>query len=295
MNELDFIRHLQKTIRPGKGVKVGIGDDAAVLDYTAGKYMLFASDMIIEGRHFRGGIDPFGIGWKAVSVNVSDIAAMGGVPRYVLISAGVPSRRSAGTLKRILAGAREAAALSGAAIVGGDTNVSGSIVLDVSIIGEVEKKHLALRSGAEKGDLIFVTGTLGNGPSKHLDFIPRLKESRYIVTRYGANAMIDVSDGLSIDLTRLARASRKGAVIYKKAVPVSGNAGKFESVNYGEDFELLFTMPPARGKRLMKDAMTKGWPEISLIGEIVDAKNGIKIIGADGARSALAPDGYAHF
>lgn len=234
MQELKFVEYIAKKFKAKRPVVDGIGDDAAVLEYTRDKYMLVASDMIIEGTHFTRKATPFQIGWKSIAVNVSDIAAMGGVPRYALVSLGMPPKRWNKFLKGIDAICRK----FNIQVIGGDTNSATKTVISVTLIGDVEKKRIVRRSGARPGDSIFVTGVLGKGRSKHLTFMPRVKEARNLAAKFKINSMIDLSDGISMDLGRLARASGVGARVYKKNVPA---ASLRDAIHYGEDFELLFT------------------------------------------------------
>ncbi|MFH1791686.1 MAG: thiamine-phosphate kinase [Candidatus Omnitrophota bacterium] len=296
MNEIAFIESLSRRVKTGRGVRRGIGDDAAVLDYTRSKYMLFASDMLIEGTHFVKGTAPYRVGWKAMAVNMSDIAAMGGVPRFALVSLGVPAAGRAGFLRGFYRGALAVCRRFGVSIVGGDTNASRQAVADVSMIGEVEKDLVATRGGAKAGDLIFVTGCLGQGKKKHLDFVPRVREARDLVTKFRINSMMDISDGLSLDLSRLCRASRVGAVVYESLLPLGGDrTGVEEAVGYGEDFELLFTLSLKEARRLIKYMGKTGHPPVSMIGTVGPASKGLIIVGDEGKRRRLKPRGFLHF
>ena len=199
MRELEFIKYLSK--RP---LFKGIGDDCAILPYKKDKHLLATTDMITEGVHFAKSAAPYRIGWKAMAVNISDIAAMGGVPKHALVSVGVPRKKSMRYLKNIAKGVESAARKFHIKVVGGDTNASAKTVVNVALMGEVEKKCLIRRSGARVGDFIFVTGALGEGKRKHLTFTPRLREARVLAKRFRVNSMIDLSDGLLMDLSRLA-------------------------------------------------------------------------------------------
>ncbi len=304
MNELKFINYLKKNIKHSKDVICGIGDDAAVIKYTGNKYLLFASDMLIEGVHFSKDANPKDIGWKAVAVNISDIAAMGGTPKYVLMSVGVPEADCSKILKSILSGAETICKKYDITIVGGDTNKGQNLVIDTAIIGEVEKKSLALRSGAKIGDLIFVTGTLGEGRLKHLRFTPRIKEARTLTRLFKINSMIDISDGLFLDLYRLAEASNVGAFIYKSLIPLSvenrdcprrGLSLFSKAINYGEDFELLFTLSINEARKLMRYVGRYEYPDVTLIGEVASRNRGLNFVGDEGRISRIQPKGYVHF
>src|SRR3989338_7089247 len=248
IGEIGLIKRLDRKTHLDKSVIKGIGDDAAVIRWRRDKYLLFTCDMLIEDVHFKlKRAAPSQIGWKAIARNISDIAAMGGVPRYALISIGLAPNTSVGFLDELYSGIRKCAKIFKVNIVGGDTGRSKKLVIDVSLIGKVEKRSVVTRSGAKIGDIILVTGSIGgSGKGKHLNFMPRLKEARRLVK----NFMIDVSDGLALDLWRILYASRVGARISKDAVPISREADSFEkAISEGEDFELLFTMNPKETER----------------------------------------------
>jgi len=296
MNELKFINYLKKTIKHGKDVVCGIGDDAAVINYRSGKYMLFASDMIVEGIHFSKKDTPQDIGWKAVGINISDIAAMGGVPKYIVISASAPGNSGLKILKGIIKGAKKICKAFNINIVGGDTNRGRNLVIDTAIIGEVEKKCLVLRSGAKEGDLIFVSGALGKGVLKNLRMVPRLEEARVLVKQFRINSMCDISDGLFLDLHRLAGASNVGAFIYKSLIPLYSESTSFsDALSYGEDFELLFTLSLKEAKKLMRYIGKHEYPPVTLIGEVVSGKKGLNFVGDEGKVTKIRPRGYLHF
>lgn len=298
LGEIALIRRLAKRARLDSSVIRGIGDDAAVIKWTKDKYLLFTCDMLIEDVHFRkDAATPYQIGHKALARNISDIAAMGGVPRYALISVGISPRMPVSFADGLYRGMAGLAKNYGINIVGGDTARSGKLVIDVSLIGEVEKTNLVLRGGAKAGDLILVTGSVGASiMGKHLDFVPRLDEARQLVKRFRINSMIDVSDGLILDLWRILDASKTGARIYESLVPVSKRAGSFEkAVTEGEDFELLFTMSIKEAKRFFRTALAGMKTPVTLIGEITGRAEGYKLVREDGKTETLGPKGYSHF
>lgn len=297
IGELGLIKELAKGLRLDKTVVKGIGDDTAVIRWTRDKYLLFTCDMVIEDVHFRRRTaTPFQIGWKAMARNISDIAAMGGLPRYALISVGMDPALPVKFAKDLKRGMVAAANRFGINIVGGDTARSKKLTIDISLIGEVEKENLVLRSGARRGDAILVTGSIG-GSSKghHLDFIPRLEESRQIVKNFKINSMIDISDGLFLDLSRILDASKLGARIFRNAVPVTPGAGSFESaVREGEDFELAFTMSPAEARRFFRTTLAKMRTPVTLIGQITDRRKGFVLV-TDKGEKKITKSGYLHF
>jgi len=295
MKELTFIDYITKIFKTKKPVVKGIGDDCAIIDYTKGKYLLLTCDMIAEGVHFTEKTPPYKIGRKAMAVNISDIASMGGVCKYALISAGIPRKKGTKFLKEIIKGIRDISREFNIQIIGGDTNSSSKVVINVTLIGEVLKKDVVRRSGAKVGDLIFVTGILGEGKKKHLNFIPRIKEAKILVKNFKINSMIDLSDGLSVDLNRIAKESRVGARIYKSLIPLPDKDASIDkSIYEGEDFELLFTASKSESKRIIKRMGKKEDLPISLIGEVVNKKSGVKLIEEEGKSRALKPKGYEH-
>lgn len=292
-NELYFVKRIAGKIKNDSSVVCGIGDDAAVLRYTKDKYLLSTCDILIEGVDFYLSAGPQAIGHKALACSLSDIAAMGGLPKYALISLGLPKKCPGRFIDGFYRGANKLARQFKTNIVGGDLSFSPQIVVDVSALGTVKKKKLVLRSGASSGDIIFVSGPLGGSIyGRHLKFIPRIKEANYLVSNYSINAMMDISDGLSSDLYRLCQASRAGAVIYEGLIPLSKDAKSFdEALHMGEDFELLFTLPAREAKRLVKN---RGGI-FRAIGEIREKKFGLKLITKDYQEKPLEPKGYQHF
>ncbi|MFA5146164.1 MAG: thiamine-phosphate kinase [Candidatus Omnitrophota bacterium] len=298
IGEIGLIERLAKGIRLDGSVVKGIGDDTAVIRWTKDKYLLFTCDMLVEDVHFkRSGATPFEIGWKALARNVSDIAAMGGAPRYALVSAAIDPDLPVSFADGVYKGMRSLAGMCGINIVGGDTSASGRVVIDVSLIGEVKKGDLVLRSGAVRGDAILVTGGLGGSiKGRHLRFMPRLEESRSLVRDFKVHSMIDISDGLALDLRRLLKASSAGARICAGAVPLSGAARSLEDALYGgEDFELLFTMAAPEAARLFRSALPRMKTPVTLIGEVTDKRYGCRLIDEYGREKPLKPKGYLHF
>ena len=298
IGEIGLIKRISKNLRLDSSVIHGVGDDTAVIKWTKDKDLLFTCDMLVEGVHFKlGKATPSQIGWKALCRNVSDIAAMGGVARYALVSASLRPGLPVSFVDGLYKGLRSAASRFKINLVGGDMCHSERIVIDVSLIGEVEKKNLVMRSGAKKGDLIFVTGAVGGSiKGKHLRFIPRIDEARRLVKNFKINAMIDVSDGLVLDLWRILDASGVGARIYQNTIPISKDADSFEKAIYdGEDFELLFTMSVKEAKRFFRTELARMKTPVTLIGEVMGKKDGYTLVTKDGKRKKLSAKGYLHF
>lgn len=293
IGEFGLIEGFKKRIKLDSSVVKGSGDDCAVLKFTKSKYLLMTCDMIVEGVDFTLKAKSELIGRKAVAVSISDIAACGGIPRHCVISMGIPKNMPVETIDRISRGMFDIAKAYKINIVGGDISRSEKLIIDVSMLGEVEKKNLVLRSGAKKGDIIFVSGSLGGSiRGKHLSFIPRLKEARMLVNKFKINSMIDISDGLTQDLMHILRMSQKGAVIYEDLIPVSQDAsGMEDALSSGEDFELLFTASKAQARKIMK--LKKS--DFYAIGEILGERLGFNIVDKVHRQKPLRPKGFRHF
>lgn len=298
MGEIGLIKRLSKGIRLDRSVIKGIGDDTAVIARTKDKYLLYTCDMLVEDVHFRRSVaTAFQIGWKALGRNISDIAAMGGVPRYAVVSIGLDPKLPVSFVDGIYNGIKTLAEKFKVNIVGGDMSRSAKTIIDISLIGEVEKKNLVTRCGARRGDLILITGNIGGSiKGKHLNFTPRIDEARQLVKKFRINSMIDVTDGLSLDLWRILDASGVGARIHQSLIPISAQADSFgKALSDGEDFELLFTMSVPVAKRFFKTALAKMRTPVTLIGEITDKKQGYVLVMENGKERKIGRKGYLHF
>ncbi len=309
MNEFDLIQRLTRTLPTNPSVVVGAGDDCAVLDAgVPDRLLLFKTDAVVEGVHFTAGTPPEKIGHKALGRCLSDIAAMAGTPTAALVTIGLPVEFSPEFVEAIYAGLNTLARRHQVAIVGGETTTNpGGIFISIALLGWVPRGKGVLRSGAEEGDAIFVTGELGGSlASKHLDFEPRLVEARWLAQHFSLHAMLDVSDGLAGDLRHILKASRVGAELLATAVPISREARRaakaapstkpplLAALTDGEDFELLFTVASRDAVPLL-DAWKKEFPTLPLtcIGKI-KAGEGITIRDKHGVRP-LTAHGYVHF
>ncbi len=291
----------------GAGVLVGIGDDCAVLRTDPGEDLLVTTDLLVEGRHFRADAAPQDIGWKALAVSVSDVAAMGGRPLHAVLSVALRAGQSGEFADRLAAGVLDCAGRYGCALVGGDTNsTDGPLVVCVTLTGAVRRGGAVLRSGARPGDAIFVTGALGGSLSgRHLRPTPRAAESAALVASGPVHAMIDVSDGLSSDLRHVLDASNVAAEIWADRVPVHADAVAMSrsdgrsplehALHDGEDFELCFTAPASRAGRLVADGLA-GTP-VTRIGVVVAGRGSVLLDreGAIGSSRALPAGGFDHF
>ena len=307
-----------------KEVIVGIGDDTAAIKVSGEKLLLFTSDSLVEDVHFKWDYtSPFQVGWKALVVNISDVAAVGGNPTHCLVSLALPSDTERNLVREVYRGLKKAASKYRVGIVGGDTVRAPSFIITVSLLGEVKRENIVLRSGAKPGDLIYVTGQLGSSGAglaclkapnwkvkpeirqflikKHLMLSPRLVEGQKIASSQIATSMIDLSDGLASDLHRLAEESKVGAVLWEDEFPtalateqLAKVMGKslLEWILYGgEDYELLFAVPPNKKEELKQ---TLSFPH-TLIGEIVDRDQGIYLKKRGGNRTKIEDRGYNHF
>ncbi len=307
IGEFGLIEKLREMTGCGKGVVVGIGDDCAVLrSKRKGWYDLLTIDTLVEGVHFRPEDPPSKVGRKAMAINISDIAAMGGLPGYAVISLAAPRDYDSDKAKTIYRGMKNIAEKYSVDIVGGDTVRSPkNLVITVALTGSVEKHKAAFRSGARPGNRIYVTGTLGGSIfGKHLSFTPRVDEARFLVDKSHVTSMIDLSDGLASDLRRVLDESLVGAAVRAESIPVSTVAGKRwkelkktpleMALTDGEDFELLFTVPSKETEVLEAKWRRNFKLRLTCIGEITRTRS-FNIIDKNGKRKDIAKTGYDHF
>jgi len=298
IGEFCFINQIARRIKIDNSVVKGIGDDVAVIKYSKGKYLLFTSDMIVEDVHFIRRMRPEVIGHKALACNISDIASTGGIPKYCIISLGLPSNLDVSFVNRIYKGINKLAKKFYINIVGGDTNKARKIIINIALLGEVEKRKLILRSNAKIGDWIFVSGFLGGALIKNraANFVPPLKEAHFLVDNYKLNSMIDISDGLILDLSHILESSGVGANIYEEMIPKYKNITTQEALYTGEDYELLFSLSEKEARRLINNLTYKRRSTpFTHIGVITDKKLKIKFIDKNHRIKILKPKGYKHF
>ncbi len=282
MNEIDWIKTLKLKVKKSKEVLVGIGDDCAVVNFKKGNYLL-KSDLFIEGTHFkRSDISLKDISMRAIARVISDFAACGGLPLYIGISLGVPSKFSKKQLNELLKGVLMMSKRYSFSLIGGDTSRSNKLFFDVWGIGRA-KKYI-LRSSAKIGDYIFVSGRIGEKKFNR-PFEPRLKESQYLVNNFKVNSMIDITDGFVIDLHRIIEESKKGAIIFKEALPLSSG---LNDLYRGEDYELLFTIDKSEKN------ISKLKSKFYYVGKITSLKQGLRIKDAKSIKK-LTVKGYLHF
>lgn len=277
--EFYLIERLKRLIPRSLQGPFGIGDDAAVLPRGGGKSLLLTTDVIVEGVDFRigpkGGAPPEAIGHKALAVNLSDIAAMGGKPSAFVSAWGIPKRISQDWIERTAKGMVRLARQFHVKWVGGDISRAGRLFISIALMGEGKTRKIIQRNGAKRGDFIYVTGTLGGSiHGKHLTFMPRIRESRYLAEEFHPTAMIDISDGFIQDLEHLLSSSGKGARVDLDRIPLSRvvlkgreksrRAALQSALTDGEDFELLFTLPKREGSRLER-AWRRRFPKLPLM------------------------------
>ena len=326
LGEFGLIDRIRKTAsRNTERAPIGIGDDAAALVLSPAAVLLATTDMLLEGVHFDlATTDLFSLGWKSAAVNLSDIAAMGGAPRFCLTALGIPPSLTVEDIREFYRGVNACLKKFGAVLVGGDTCRSRKgFTISAALLGEIERKRIITRSGARAGDLIFVTGTLGDSAAglelmkagipgagsrvqgaarrlveKHLRPVPRVVEGRKLAVSGIASAMIDVSDGLSSDLGHICEQSRVGVEIVAEKIPLSKHVLSLRNLRRpaleyalsgGEDYELLFTVPREKAGRLRSIRF-----EVTEIGRVVQG-TGMRLVGDDGRRTPFRASGYDHF
>ncbi len=313
-SEFELIR--QHFTRNGRHTDLGVGDDAALFTPTAGMQLVVSTDMLAEGTHFLPDTDPHDLGWKTLAVNISDIAAMGATPRWGLLALALPSADEA-WIAAFARGLFECAQAFDVDLVGGDTT-RGPRTLCVTIFGEVPSGHAITRDGAGAGDEVWVTGLpgraalglahlqdrvrlTGTGAAECIAALqrphPRVAAGRAL--RDVASAMLDVSDGVAGDLAHILERSGVGAELEVAALPLdaltafgaSQEAARMACLSGGDDYELLFTAPPAR--RADIERIGAGLDlAITCIGRITDTP-GLRIVATDGRVGTAG--GYDHF
>ena len=329
LGELGLIKKLTKqfTASHPRVIK-GIGDDASVTVQDETKYLLCTTDTLVEDIHFFLKYTPsYTLGKKAVSISLSDIAAMGGTPTFLLTSIILPPSTSTDFINLLYKGIKERVDEFSVALIGGNTSSSPEKVVITSVVlGEAPKEQVVFRKGAMVGDLIFVTGRLGDsslglkmwkekGDSvitdpflkdamlAHLDPFPRVKEGRIIAERRLATSMIDISDGLVADLRHMSEESMVGARIWLKKIPISTSLKRWVidhpqeimlALTGGEDYELLFTSSKDNVPQIEAIAKELGLP-ITQIGEIAAKQSGISVLDENGKVIPLKVEGFEHF
>lgn len=325
-SESEFVRWLQRSSpRPGARLLLGIGDDAALVRVAGGNDLVLTTDLSIEGVHFLRAVHPArSVGHRALARSLSDIAAVGGTPRFALVSLAISKQANRAWLEEFYTGLTALAKRFGVAVIGGDTAVVPERAgVDVVVAGEVRRGRALLRSGAQPGEQIFVSGRLGlsalglrlllsrrpglrrsalsaQALAAHLYPLPQCVLGRYLSEKRLASALIDISDGLSTDLAHLCESSGVGARISQglipgprlSAWPKSLGISPLElALHGGEDYQLLFTVPTTKASSVPRKFRGVS---LSRIGEITRARE-LVLVRADGRPEPLRPCGYNHF
>ncbi len=328
IGEFGFIKSIQEAclFSSSKPIK-GIGDDCAVIGPYEGKVLLITTDLLLEDIHFvLKNIRPEHLGEKAVCVNLSDIAAMGGHALHVFVSLAAPKQMEAATIFSIYDGIKSICRKYGVNILGGDTSASPDrLMINLTVVGEASEKELLYRSGARPGDEIYVTGNLGNSAAglmlimektsapeplasalieSHNRPIPFLEAGREIARSGLASAMIDLSDGLTSDLQHICDSSSVGARLLENNLPISDELKALSEINRfdpfdlalsgGEDYKLLITVPKENAEAFQRLFEESDICPIFHVGEITENQR-VEIVMRNGKKEHLKATGYDHF
>ena len=318
LGEFGLIDRIKANVAASPSVLLGIGDDAAALLPTPGHVTLITSDMLLEGVHFDLSFgDPQSLGRKSLSVNLSDLAAMGAYPRHFLLGIALPKEMSVEFMDGFMSGILEQAERFGATLVGGDTCASkGGLAISITALGEQRPELVVKRSGAKAGDLICVSGSVGDAAaglqellrgvregflvSRQLDPTPRVAAGVALAEAGLASAMIDVSDGVLADLGHICESSGVGARLDLAMLPLSGEyraacgADPYAlALSGGEDYELLFCVGSKR-RGEVEELFARLCLNLSVIGEITE-KQGVELVTAEGGRYEPRQRGFDHF
>ena len=333
LGEFQLIQSISHGFSQG-GIRpiVGIGDDAAVLPGSSLNQMVISTDLLIEHIHFKTTTFTFyDIGYKAAAVNLSDMAAMGATPTSILVSIALPAHLNHQDWKELYRGLAVPCKAQKVQLIGGDTSSSPSaLFIAITVLGRIKPGRSLTRSGAKAGDIIYVSGTLGNSAAgldylnqqkqqvkvstlpqpikflvrRHFRPTPRIALGKMLSTHRLASAALDLSDGLSGDLAHLCQQSRVGALIHASQVPLSTQLNNYAkqkrkssltwALHGGEDYELLFTVPPAHFRRLEQSVKTLRL-SITPIGVVKPRRFGIHIEDSKGTIHPFLPQSYEHF
>jgi len=326
IGEFELIQRLRQATRVPRAlsgsVVAGIGDDAAILRLRPGRVLLATTDLLAEHVHFDLACTPYRqLGYKAAMANFSDIAAMGGIPRFVLIALALTPRESPRDVEALYAGVHAACRRADVALVGGDTSASRrDLFLTVVVLGEAAPREVLRRSTAHAGDHLYVTGTVGDAQAglellqarkrassyltgRHLAPTARLREARLLAENRLASAAIDLSDGLAGDVRHICEESGVGCLLDARKFPLSpallihARSRRRDPIAYalsgGEDYELLFAVPPLKVQRV-EALISRRQLRATAIGRILPASQGLRIIGTNGSVRPMAAKGYEH-
>lgn len=330
LGEFTLIDRIKQILPQAKhpDVLIGLGDDTAVIRIDQNKALIATCDIQIEDQHFRlKHISTYQLGRRAIAVNLSDIASMGGKPSFALVSLGLPSKFPVIDYDQLFQGIKDELSQYSAHLIGGNlAKTERKLIVDVTLLGEVHPDHLLSRSGSKVGDKIFVTGRLGESgagfhiletfgqyyPEKyanlvkaHLQPTPRIEAGKMIAETKMVTSMIDISDGIASDLYHICRMSGVGAEIQSECIPLPENIEEVSEIAHtnpldialysGEDYELLFTVKPDVISTLITEISDKLSLLITEIGHIVTRAEGYHLIDAQQNRIPILPKGWNHF
>ncbi|ULA68675.1 MAG: Thiamine-monophosphate kinase [Nitrospira sp.] len=329
-SEFDLIRRLQaQAAQPDPHVFKGIGDDTAIIKTSSTEWTLITTDLLAEGVHFDPATSSFrDIGYRAAIANLSDIAAMGGTPRFMLVSIAIPPTCSTTEIQELYRGMMQAGSPYDVRLIGGDTSASQQgLFLNITLTGVVKPRQALLRSGAREGDRLYVTGTLGDSRAgldllksrqrpklrpadarfllaRHHRPSARIAEGQWLVKQGFAGAAIDLSDGLTGDLRHICEESAVGAEIIADALPLSPACRTYAAARRldarqialqgGEDYELLFTVPRSKHARFERLAGKTRF-HFTCIGSITSKRLGLRLRTGTDTTQPLSVTSYEHF
>lgn len=321
-NETDVLKELKNQFKTtSESIFIGIGDDCAAVRSQPNKLLLISTDSLVEDVHFlRSYFKPEEIAKKSIAVSISDIAAMGGDPKFILSTIGFPKCSETALMEGLLQGIKSCCKLYNVSLIGGNVTTSRKLFLNITVIGQIEQDRVITRSGAKVDDLVFVTGNLGDSAlglmvlkskdktegesaiNAHKNPKPRIEVGRKLAELGLASSMIDISDGLLIDLERITTEQGLGANIYTEKIPLSAFysdlISKFEkdplklAITGGEDYELLFTSPPSCRDKIKELATSTDTP-ISEIGSVISEKE-INLFNKGGTTLNYGKSGFVH-
>lgn len=322
LGEFGLIDRIRRQVADTSSVALGIGDDCAATIPPPGELLLTSKDLLIEDVHFRlDWTDMYHLGRKSAAVNLSDIAAMGGKPNHLFLGVGLPQTLTEAEIDAFTSGFLDETNAAGATLCGGDTcRSNGSLLISVTVQGSISAEHLVCRHGAQHGDLIYVSGTIGDSalalaqlqrgetPSdyfaqRHHSPTPRLKLGQALAQRRLATAMIDVSDGIFSDLGHILEQSHLGAQLIQQQLPLSDAARQHLkhtprdsdiAMRGGEDYELLFCASATNSDMITQLAFDLGLP-LTQIGICVAADQGLTLVDSSGQQQPVQTTGFNHF
>jgi len=326
IGEFGLIDRIERYLPPGKSddLILGIGDDTAIIRKDENHVILITCDIQVENQHFRlKNITPQQLGRRAMAVNLSDIASMGGTPTFALVSLGAPPHFPLSQFDALNQGMADMLSEYGAQIIGG--NLSGTerdLIIDITLLGEAPANRFLTRSGARPGDLIYVTGTPGLSAAgftvidrfppefkeyvtAHLQPVPRIRTGKKLAETGIVTAMIDISDGIAGDLNHICIKSHVGAVLDQRQFPKPADCTKIESItgrpfhelalHGGEDYELLFTVKSDADTSVFESIAEERNIKITNIGIIQPSENGFSMLTNTGTQTPVQPKGWDHF